>query len=615
MSWVTIIWSMNAAACLTMAGIHLIIWLNSRSAWGYLLFSFSAVAAAAIAACELQVMLADTVEQYGRAMWWGQIPLWVIFVSIVWFTRFHLRAGQPWLAWAVTGARTLVLILNAQATPNINFKAISGLRHIPFLGESVALAEGTLHPWGNLAKLSSLLLLAFLVNASIEVWRRGERRLAFSLGGSMILFITAGAVNAALVERRLIQSPYLISFAFLGTILVMGFELTRDVLRASRLVHDLQVSEAGLRESEERMTLAAEAAKFGVWINDVVRHEIWASNNWRALFGFSNSERIDDEGFLQRLHPEDRDTVNRAVTKALAGKGLYETEYRILLPDGQVRWIGSRGRVEFDCGGEPVLVRGVAFDITARKQVDAELQQQRSELAHLSRVSMLGELSGSLAHELNQPLTAILSNAQAALRFLAQDNVDLNELRDILTDIVNEDKRAGEVIRRLRLLLKKGEVQRQPLDVNDLVLEVLKILRSDLVNHGVTATTELSPALPLVHWDRVQLQQVMLNLVMNACDAMSGIAQDDRQVTIRTDLIETNVVRISVADCGTGISPDKLEQVFEPFFTTKPHGMGLGLAVCRTITSAHGGRMWVTNNPERGVSVHVTLNAGLGAAS
>jgi two-component system, LuxR family, sensor kinase FixL len=222
---------------------------------------------------------------------------------------------------------------------------------------------------------------------------------------------------------------------------------------------------------------------------------------------------------------------------------------------------------------------------------------------------MLGELSGSMAHELNQPLTAILSNAQAAQRFLADDQPDLSELRDILADIVAQDKRAGEVIRRLRLLLKKGEVQQQPLSVNEVVLEVLRLVRSDLVNQNFTACTELAPGLPHVRGDSVQLQQVLLNLVMNACEAMVGAATDARQLTIRTDRSEDGCVRVSVVDCGPGIAPEKLEQIFESFYTTKAQGMGLGLAVCRSIITAHNGKLWAANNPGRGAAFHFTLPA------
>jgi PAS domain S-box-containing protein len=376
--------------------------------------------------------------------------------------------------------------------------------------------------------------------------------------------------------------------------------LSRDVLRAAQLGREL-------RESEQQMALATVAANLGVWVRDLTRNAIWASDQWRALFGFSPAERLDLETILQRIHPDDRDATRRAMARANDGDGQYEAEFRVVLPDGRMRWVVARGQVEFNGGGKTVRVRGVSMDITARKQAEADASQQRAELAHLSRVTMLGELSGSMAHELNQPLTAILSNAQAAIRFLAHDNIDLNEVRDILKDIVEQDNRAGEVIRRLRLLLKKGEVRQQPLDLNHLVQEVLKLIRSDLVNHSVVAHTELATDLPPVKGDRVQLQQVLLNLVMNACDAMNGNTPADRQLVVRTELCADKNVRVSVADGGAGLAPDKLEQVFMPFYTTKPHGLGLGLSVCRTIITAHGGNLWATNGEARGAVFYFTI--------
>jgi PAS domain S-box-containing protein len=251
----------------------------------------------------------------------------------------------------------------------------------------------------------------------------------------------------------------------------------------------------------------------------------------------------------------------------------------------------------------------IARDITARKKAESEGLQQRTELAHLSRVTMLGELSGSLAHELNQPLTAILSNAQAAQRFLAYDDVDLNEVRDILGDIVKQDKRAGEVIHRLRLLLKKSTVEHRLLDLNDVVSEVLKLVSNDLLNQRVIGQMELAPELPAIVGDRVQLQQVVLNLVMNGCDAIATGPSSDRKLIIRTELDNGDGICVSVADQGVGLSPDNLEKVFEPFFSTKPHGMGLGLSVCRTIIAAHGGKLWAANNAERGVTFYFTIPA------
>jgi signal transduction histidine kinase len=251
----------------------------------------------------------------------------------------------------------------------------------------------------------------------------------------------------------------------------------------------------------------------------------------------------------------------------------------------------------------------LASNHLSRMRERLELQTQRTELAHLSRVTMLGELSGSLAHELNQPLTAILSNAQAAQRYLARDPVEVGEVREILTDIVAQDKRAGEVIHRLRALLKKGEVRHEPLDIGKVVREVLWLMRSDLINHGVEATVELPEKLPGVNGDRVQLQQVLLNLLMNGCDAMSELPAEEKHICVRAQ-VEGKLVRVSVRDRGCGISTDQAERIFEPFFTTKPNGMGLGLAVCRTIMRSHRGDLSAeASKGGRGATFSFTLPA------
>lgn len=291
-----------------------------------------------------------------------------------------------------------------------------------------------------------------------------------------------------------------------------------------------------------------------------------------------------------------------ATVRALAGND-GEIDGELLLSDGRI----------FSYLARPLVVRSRldgrvwSFrDLTAQRQTEREAAQQRDQLTHLSRVTMLGELAGSLAHELNQPLTAILSNAQAAQRFLERTPQDIAEVHSILADIVAEDVRAGEVIRRLRLLLKKGETERQSLVVSTVIGEVLKLLHSDLVRQGVAVDVELAPDLPAIEADRVQLQQVLLNLVVNACDAMTGVAPDERRVRIRTRRAG-DAIDIAVIDCGVGIPLDQIEQVFEAFFTTKAHGLGMGLCVCRSIILGHGGQLWATPNPDRGVTFHCTL--------
>ena len=216
---------------------------------------------------------------------------------------------------------------------------------------------------------------------------------------------------------------------------------------------------------------------------------------------------------------------------------------------------------------------------------------------------MLGELSGSLAHELNQPLTAILSNAQAAQRYLAHSPPRVDKLAEILADIVKSDHRAGAVIERLRSLLRKEEAQRRPLDVNEVVEESLRLMRSDLLNRHIVVHAELAAALPAVNADRNQLQQVLLNLVINGCDAMDGSAGSGRLI-VRTQMNRSGNVEFSIADRGAGIPASDLERIFEPFVTSKALGLGLGLAICRSIVDAHGGRLWATNNADRGATLH-----------
>jgi len=246
-------------------------------------------------------------------------------------------------------------------------------------------------------------------------------------------------------------------------------------------------------------------------------------------------------------------------------------------------------------------------DLAAQRHAELEAKEQRLQLTHLTRVALLGQLSGALAHELNQPLTAILSNAQAAQHFLAADRIDPDELREILGDIVAADQRAGEVIRRLRALFKKGETQFQLLDANDVVREALDLAHGDLVTRHIEVSTDLAPRLPAVTADRVQLQQVLLNLLINASEAMSANTADERRLTVSTQPLAGGGVEVSVADRGPGIPEDRQPRLFEPFFTTKPQGLGLGLSISRSIVTAHGGRLWSTNNPYRGATFHVAL--------
>ena len=600
MSWITALWSMNAAACLTFAGFYFVVWCRQRQNLVYLFFSCSATAAAAISAFELWMLNSKTVEQYEQLIRWIHVPTFVLTLSFLAFVRLYLHAGRVWLAWSICGLRTLVLILNFIFAVSINFTAITDIRQFSWGGQLVSVPVGTRSPWGLLSSVSLLLLLIFSVDATITVWRRGDRRRALLIGGSMI-FGAILAWHVPLVIWGILEVPFFLGFTYTAIVAVMGYELSTDVARAAGLARELEIT-------QKRLNLAADSADLGMWVWDIPRDEIWITDKGRALFGFGAAEKVDLDRFKIVLHLEDRQRVLDALENTLRTGADYEAEYRIMLPEGQLRWIAGRGQVEFDRDGQPVRLRGAAFDITNRKQAELEAARHRNEMAHLSRVTTLGELSGSLAHELNRPLGAILSNAQAAQRMLANGGVDVAEFREILNDIISENKHAAEVIRRLRLWLQKGEVEQHSLRINKVVRDVLKLIRTDLISQNVSIDTELARSLPTVTGDPVQLQQVLVNLVVNACDAMAECGTRERRLCIRTALEnDGGEVIVSVIDQGGGIQEREVERVFEPFFTTKAKGMGLGLSVCRTIIAAHRGKLWAANNAERGATFHFTL--------
>ena len=263
MSWITIVWSMNAAACLTLAGIYLLVWWKQRENWEHLVFSFTAVAGAALTAFELALLCAQTTAQYGELLRWVQLPVWVLVVSLVVFVRLYLRAGRPWLAWSVCGVRTLVVILNFIFIPNLSYRQITSLRQVVWWGgETVSVPVGVTNPWVLVAQLSLLLLVMFFVDATTTAWRRSRQR-ALVVGGALILFSAIAVGQVVLVVWGIIQAPYLACFAFLGLIAAMGYQMSSDMLQRTQLARQLEANEADLREANKRMELAASAAELG----------------------------------------------------------------------------------------------------------------------------------------------------------------------------------------------------------------------------------------------------------------------------------------------------------------------------------------------------------------
>ena len=308
-NWVNTLWPMIAAACLTLAAMHVLVWLQDRKSWASLIFSALAVCVAAIAAFELAMMRAQTPAQFGSLGRWIHVPVFLGIVSIVLWVRVYFGTGRPWLGWTLCGLRLASLVINFFCAVNINYGGIVRLRQLRFLGGTVSVAQGTANPWSRLPEFTLLLLVTFVADASVKLWRHGsseERRRALVIGGSLTLFLLLAGSRAILVHEGMLALPYLVSVPFLFMVAAMSYDLSRDVLRAAQLARDL-------RESHQRLDLAASAADLGQWVWDFGRDEIWATAKGLELFGFPSSESLNFQRFLNSLHPEDREPVCHAV--------------------------------------------------------------------------------------------------------------------------------------------------------------------------------------------------------------------------------------------------------------------------------------------------------------
>jgi PAS domain S-box-containing protein len=379
-------------------------------------------------------------------------------------------------------------------------------------------------------------------------------------------------------------------------------------------VTELINKDSALREFEERVRLAAKAAHLGVWELDAVTNEMWMSDSARALFQFDSETPVNHALLQDRVHPEDRELRDSAVKTAIETQGEYKIEYRVLLPDGTMRWMGASGRCVTGENGKGARLIGVSIDITPRKIAEAEARRYHEEVGHLSRVAAVGEMAASIAHELNQPLSGIISNAAAGQRFIARGNVDLQEIRDLLGDIISDGRRAGDVIRGIQSMVRKGVPGRQPVNLNDLVTGVVRMIKADAMLRSCALETLLEPDLPEIEADPIQLQQVLLNLVINAFDAMHDTPVLRRKVVIATDSNADGAIRTTVRDYGVGISEDARARLFDHFFTTKAQGLGMGLAIVRSIVESHAGSIAAENADGGGARFYFTLPIGTTAS-
>lgn len=354
------------------------------------------------------------------------------------------------------------------------------------------------------------------------------------------------------------------------------------------------------------------------------------STQWTEYTGAKESEILGWE-WMQLMHPDDKETMLQVWAGAVDGRRPYDVEFRIRSRDGVYGWFKTRGTPKCDSNGNIVRWFGTCTDITNQKRAEEALKRSeqelleartdleakvadrtaermraqealrtaQAELAYVTRISTIGEMAASIAHEINQPLTAVVANGSACLRWLAADPPNMAEARLAVERIIKDGNRAGDVIRRVRALVKHSPPQMERLDVNEIIREVVGLAHSEAQRYRVSLKAQLSEELPLVLGDRVQLQQVMLNLIINGLESMNDVSAESRELMVRSSNVSGQVV-VEVRDCGTGLEEEHLSKIFEAFYTTKPSGMGMGLAICRSIVTAHGGKIWAQPNSAQG---------------
>lgn len=596
---------MAAAISLSLGGIHGTVWFSDRKVRAELWFAVAAVCMCTYPFFDMAMMRASTAAAYGEAARWALLPIALMTAAMLMLVHSHMGTGRRWLLILALTSRLGAIVVNLVCPQGLFFDSIEGLRTVTLLGEAVSLPVGVPGRWMWVEHLGAVIWMGYVADASVRLWRKGDaegRRRVAMIGGGILLIFVPGLVQASLVVRQVISVPVMVTPFFTVLMLAMGFELSRDVLRAAQLSHSLA-------ESEKRLALAATAAQLALWEWDLRTNLIWVSNEGRRIYGVGQDEEIDFQRFVATLHPEDRDMVAVEVDKTMSGAGLFSAEYRVVLPDGKERWVAASGRLERDAKGRALLLRGVSMDISEKKRSEQELMQKRQDLTHLSRVSMLGELAGTIAHELNQPLAAMLSNSQVGRGMFDSPDPDLNELASILEDITSDAKRAGSIIHGMRAMFKKESlVEMQPVNIHEAVNQVCSLLHSEIVVRKAKVTLVLAESLPDVMAGRVEIQQVLINLVLNSLDAIKAAGNSLGQVRISTEHRDGRVI-ISVSDNGPGIAPEMLTRLFEAFATSKPGGLGLGLAISMGIIKNFEGDLTGGNLPGGGAAFHISLPA------
>lgn len=599
MSLITIAWSIAAAIGLTFFFIQISLWYANRDNPAYLLAGVMSLAAGLGALTELGMALAASPADFQTYILLNNLCVYFLLVPMVWFVRYRLQSGPRWLLWMITTAWTFCLVVNFVLPGNLTFESIERLdTDYTFWGEAYNLPVGTPNPFRFVSELATFLIIVFVVWATAGAFRKGERQKAFSVGVPILVFILAGGIHSPLVDSGIVKTPYMISWAFVAIAVSLGWQLVRDataVVRYSRQV----------RQSEARWRILMENVEIGV-IGTTAEGSISFANRYILdLLG------LPSEGVLGRPMT---DFVPVSVKTELAGRIAIarqigprpSADYPLVDALGQryeVHWslVGIR-----DETGEIVGFMAFCDDVTAVRKTEHDLQQTRRTIERLDRSAILYEVTAGVAHELNQPLAAILSNAQAGRRILDQVPPGMEEIGEIFADLVDDSKRAGAIIRSVRAMSSPKPLPTSRNSCENLVDDIERMVSTELQMRRVTFVVGDRHDLPDVVCNKVQIQQVILNLILNA----ANILTDSGHPSPRIELVlraRSGYLYVYVCDNGPGIREDIRNSILESGVTTREYGLGMGLAISNRIVETHSGKLAFRSRTGKGTVFRFTL--------
>lgn len=604
MDWVIVLWSMIVASSLTLGIVHCMTWLRSRDAMSSFWFALVAFSIAAFAVAEYQIITAGTVDEFAHWQRWTHLPGFCILVSTVWFIYYYFGTARLWLAWLVTLWRVIVLAINFAGEGSINFVSVTALQPVELWGQTLQTAVAVTSPWNLMVALSGIAVALYVLDAAFRLWRHdgpNARQRVIVIAGPLAFSILYAVIYASMLHLNIITTPYFLSPVFMFLVAAMSYQLGFDLWESSRLAHQLQ---------ETRRQIDFAAGELGLrlwaWEQKTPKRFRTTEQGWQVTTA-EGLETLSFTSLTTEIHPEDHDRVSGILAASQLNGSNFNVVYRTLTPDHEVRWASMRGRTDLDAGGRPVRIAAVIVDITEQKRLEDERTRAITQLAHLDRVSLLGQFTASLTHELNQPIGAILRNSEAAILLLDAESPDLKEIKNIMQDILRDNIRAGQVLSKLRSLLKSHSVELKPVSIETAITDVTSILHAEAIARRIRLEVDVQPGLPEVPGDIVHLQQVLLNLISNAMDSAGEYSMRPPHVLVVARLRSDGMVEVSVRDSGAGIVTEKSGRIFEPFYTSKESGLGIGLPICRTIIETHGGKIWFDADTNEGANFIFTL--------